>query len=59
MEEKYWETLDKWLSEGTDKGTLSEFCLSVGTLLQQDMKGKETGREITLEYVKSISELKT
>ena len=59
MEEKYWKTLDRWLSEGADKGTLSEFCLSVGTLLQQDLKGKEAGREIALEYVNSISKLKT
>ena len=59
MEEKYWKTLDRWLSEGADKGTLSEFCLSVGTLLQQDLKGKAAGREIALQYVKSISKLKT
>tara|TARA_B100001750_G_scaffold100305_1_gene79393 strand:- start:612 stop:812 length:201 start_codon:yes stop_codon:yes gene_type:complete len=58
MEEKYWKTLDRWLSEGVDKGTLSEFCLGVGTMLQQDLKGTQEGKEVALEYVKAISDFR-
>ena len=57
MQEKYWKTLDTWLSEGADKGSLSELFLGVGTKLQQDLKGKKAGKEVTLEYVGAISNL--
>ena len=52
--EEFWNTLDGWLSEGADKGSLSELFLGVGTQLQQDLKGNKAGKEVALEYVKAI-----
>ena len=55
INEEFWNTLDGWLSEGADKGMLSELFLGVGTQLQQDLKGKRAGKEVALEYVGAIS----
>ena len=55
INEDFWNTLDRWLSEEADEGTLSELFLSVGTQLQQDLKGKRAGKEVALEYVGAIS----
>ena len=52
--EEFWISLDGWLSEGVDKGSLSELFLGVGTQLQQDLKGRKAGKEIALEYVGAI-----
>tara|TARA_Y100000590_G_scaffold466191_1_gene640791 strand:+ start:557 stop:748 length:192 start_codon:yes stop_codon:yes gene_type:complete len=57
INEEFWNTLDGWLSEGADKGVLSELFLGVGTQIQQDLKGKKTGKEVALEYVEAISNL--
>ena len=57
INDEFWNTLDGWLSEGADKGSLSELFLGVGTKLQQDLKGKKAGKEVTLEYVGAISNL--
>ena len=43
INDEFWNTLDGWLSEGADKGSLSELFLGVGTQLQQDLKGKKAG----------------
>ena len=53
--EEFWITLDGWLSEGVDKGCLSELFLGVGTQLQQDLKGRKAGKEVALEYVEAVS----
>ena len=55
INEEFWNKLDEWLSEGTDRGILSELFLAVGTQLQQDLKGKKAGREVALEYVMAIA----
>ena len=55
INEEFWNTLDGWLSEGADKGSLSELFLGVGTQLQQDLKGNKAGREVALEYVMAIA----
>ena len=55
IKEEFWDTFDEWLSEGADKGILSELFLAVGTQLQQDLKGKKAGREVALEYVMAIA----
>ena len=57
INEEFWNTLDGWLSEGADKGVLSELFLGVGTQIQQDLKGKKVGKEVSLEYVGAISNL--
>ena len=44
INEEFWNTFDGWLSEGADKENLSELFLSVGTLLQQELKNKKTGK---------------
>ena len=54
ISEEFWNTLDGWLSEGVDKGILSELFLGVGTQLQQDLKGKKAGKEVALEYIEAI-----
>ena len=54
INEEFWNTLDGWLSEGADKGSLSELFLGVGTQLQQDLKGNKAGKEVALEYVGAI-----
>ena len=54
INEVFWNTLDRWLSEGVDKGILSELFLGVGTQLQQDLKGKKAGKEVALEYIEAI-----
>ena len=56
INEIFWKTLDGWLSEGADKGSLSELFLGVGTKLQQDLKGKNEGKEVSLNYVESIAD---
>ena len=55
INDEFWNTLDGWLSEGADKGILSELFLGVGTQLQQDLKGKRAGKEVALEYVEAMS----
>ena len=57
INDEFWNTLDGWLSEGADKGSLSELFLGVGTQLQQDLKGKKAGKQVALEYVGTISNL--
>ena len=54
INEEFWNKLDVWLSEEADKGILSELFLSVGTRLQQDLKGKKAGKEVALEYIEAI-----
>ena len=54
INDEFWNTLDGWLSEGADKGSLSELFLGVGTQLQQDLKGKKAGKEVALEYIEAI-----
>ena len=54
INEDFWNTLDRWLSEEADKEILSELFLSVGTQLQQDLKGKKAGKEVALEYIEAI-----
>ena len=56
INDEFWNTLDGWLSEGADKGSLSELFLGVGTKLQQDLKGKNEGKEVSLNYVESIAD---
>ena len=51
INEEFWNTLDGWLSEGVDRGSLSELFLGVGTQLQQDLKGKELGKKFANEYI--------
>ena len=55
INEDFWNTLDKWLSEEVDKETLSELFLSVGTQLQQDINGEDFGKVRALDYVKAIA----
>ena len=55
INEEFWNKLDEWLSEGVDRGILSELFLGVGTKLQQDLKGKRAGKDVALEYVEAIS----
>ena len=55
INEEFWDTLDEWLSEGADKGILSELFLGVGTQLQQDLKGKKAGKGVALEYVRAVT----
>ena len=52
INEDFWNTLDKWLSEEVDKETLSELFLTVGTQLQKDINGKDFGVARALDYVK-------
>ena len=54
INEEFWNKLDGWLSEGADKGILSELFLGVGTQIQQDLKGKKAGKEVALEYIEAI-----
>ena len=56
INDEFWNTLDGWLSEGADKGSLSELFLGVGTKLQQDIKGKKEGKEVSLTFVESIAD---
>ena len=44
INEEFWNTLDGWLSEDVDKESLSELFLVVGTILQQELKDKKTGK---------------
>ena len=49
INEEFWNTLDGWLSEGADKESLGELFLSVGSLLQQELKDKNTGKLYLVE----------
>ena len=57
INEDFWNTLDRWLSEEADEGTLSELFLSVGTQLQQDINGKDFGKVRALDYVKAMADI--